>query len=221
MPDAAIGPTDQLLLHVVRAHPHVPDSIKARLATWQAQSRLSQAVLACLPHLPHEEIAHELLDRILASAVIESALHLVVRRGDGRHEDHGIVDRRVVTTAGVTYLCAAGKSIYDFNYHGLGSGSTAPAITDTALVTEFPSGDFSTGYRPAGTQSNTAVSGNEKYTSVATNTASAAITVAEIGQFSAVTAGTLWDRFVPAGTTALAIGDSLQTTIATTLNSGG
>jgi hypothetical protein len=176
--------------------------------------------MLALPSI-HEDLAHELLDRLLSCAVIESALHLIVHRADGKHEDLGVVDTRVVTTAGVTYLAnATTHALYDFNFHALGTGATAPAATDTALQTELTSGSFSTSYRPAGTQSNGASGANWKYTSVATNTASAAITPTELGLLTASAAGTLFDRFTFAGVP-LAIGDSLQDTITATLNSGG
>jgi hypothetical protein len=219
MPDSDLGMTDKLVMSVVRSHPLVSPDIKSRLSTWQAQSRLAAAVIATLPHLPND-LAHELLDRIMASAVIESALRLVTNHSDGHVTDHGVVDRRVVTTAGAIYLCASGHSLYDFNFHGLGTGATAPAVGDTTLGTEYTSGSFSTSYRATGAQSNTASGANEIYKSVATNTANTSVAPVELGLFSAASAGTLWDRFT-FSVVNLAAADSLSSTVSTTVNSGG
>jgi len=220
MTDSNLGMHDKLILSVVTNHPNVASSIKERIRSKVGYSNLFRSFLLALPSLP-EDLSHELLDRIMSCAVIESALHIMVHRVDGTHEDHGVVDTRVVTTAGVTYLAnLAGHALYDFNFHGLGTGTTAPAATDTALQTELTGASFSTSYRPSGTQSNAASGANWKYTSIATNTAAAAITPTELGLLTAASAGTLFDRFTFTGVP-LAIGDSLQSTVAATLNSGG
>lgn len=221
MSNSDMGMHDKLILHVVHNHPHIAGSIKDKiLGRSGGHSNLFRSFLLALPGLP-SDLAEELLDRLMSCAVIESALSLVVHRSNGQAEDRGVVDTRVVTTAGVTYLAnASGHSLYDFNFHGLGTGAVAPAAGDTALGAEIASGNFSTSYRPAGTQSNAAVSANWKYTSVATNTASAAIAPTEMGLFTAASAGTLLDRFT-FGAVNMASGDSLETTVAITLNSGG
>ena len=219
MAESSVGATDKLLISVVRNHPHVPSSVKDKLSTWQAKSRLAKAVIATLPHLP-PDLSHELLDRIMASAVIESALHLHLHRADGSQEPLGVVDTRVITTAGVVYLCGVGKPISDFNFHGLGTGTTAPAVGDTALGTEYAGTNFSTSYRASGTQSESASGNNEVYQTVATNTANTTIAPTELGVFTAASAGTLLDRFTFAVVN-LASGDSLSSTIQVTVNSGG
>jgi hypothetical protein len=122
----------------------------------------------------------------------------------------------LVTTSGIGILAAdfvsgAGTHISAFNYHDLGTGTTAAAISDTALVT--PAG-FT---RQAGTQSTPSAG---QYRSVATVTATGSAAIAEWGLFSAAIVGTLFDRrvFAPVN---LASGDSLQTTYTLTCVAGG
>lgn len=144
-------------------------------------------------------------------------LRATVRRADGSVEDLGVLSRRVVTTAGVNYMrddfnAATGSAdITNFNYHACGTGTTAEAIGDTALVTD------SGVARVAGTQSAPA---SKQYRSVATMSFTSTLAITEHGLFSASTAGTLWDRSVFTAINVVS-GDSIQFTYTLTINDGG
>lgn len=120
----------------------------------------------------------------------------------------------LVTNAGVNLMAAdwtnANATIKVMNYHDSGTGTTAAAITDTALQT-------ATGIaRVAGTQSNT----TNVYKSVATITYNATFNITEWGLFSAATTGTMWDHRV---FTAIPVvnGDQITFTYSLTVQSGG
>jgi hypothetical protein len=168
-----------------------------------------------------------LLDHISRTVVLESSLGAVILRGGKLNpfsiEDYGIVSRKVITTAGVNFLVDAWQGTVEpeiMKYHGIGTGSTAEAAGDTALVTESttalnPDSTRATGSLTEGASANI-------FRTVGTNTVDASVTVAEHGIFSqaATGGGTLWDRSLT-GSLALVSGDSLQTTYDCTCSAGG
>lgn len=217
----------------------LPTDLKARIDAYDPRSEMGRIVRDCLGHLP-VELAAELLDRISRALVIESALSVVVYRAcvacglphvgqfaarpqpwcSVAVEDHGVVSRKVITTAGVNFLVDAFQNTTEletFKYHGLGTATTAEAIGQTALTTELTTqytGDTrATGSTIEGASANI-------YRTVGTNTLDASAVVEEHGVFSAASAGTLWDRSLT-GTQTLASGDSLQTTYDCTCSAGG
>lgn len=153
---------------------------------------------------------------------ITSKLRAKVKRG-GEWTDYGVVSRRVVTTAGVTYLCAnwqgGAQDIKLFNFHGCGTGVTAEAIGDTTLVTESTTALNPDSTRATGTKTNPA--GNQLQT-VGTLTFDASAAVTEHGIFTqaATGGGTLWDRSLFSAIN-VSNGDSIQFTYVVTFNSGG
>lgn len=209
----------------------VPADLAALIARYSPRSELGKIVKACLGYLP-AELAAELIDRITSTVVVESSLSIVVfrpltdrgLRGPCRVEDHGIVSRKVVTTAGVNFIVDAFQNtteVENFKYHGLGTGSTAEASGDTALVTEL-----TTEYNPNSTRatgSTTEGASANIYRTVGTNTLDSGTPVLrEHGVFSASTAGTLLDRSVFAAITLDGtVGDSLQSTYDLTFSAGG
>jgi hypothetical protein len=144
-------------------------------------------------------------------------LHAVVTRANGDMIDLGCLGRRVVTTAGVNYMrddfaAAAGAAdITNFKFHACGTGTTAEAIGDTALVTD------SGVARVTGTQDNSVA---KQYKSVATMSFTSSLAITEHGLFSASSAGTLWDRTVFAAIN-VQNGDSIQFTYILTITDGG
>jgi hypothetical protein len=146
----------------------------------------------------------------------ESRLDAIVTRADGQIVRLGCIARRVVTTAGVNYMrddfaAAAGSAdISNFKYHGIGTGTNAEAIADTALQTEVET-------RGTGTQ---VASASKTYQSVATVNITGNRAITEHGIFSASTTGTLFDRSVFAAIN-LVTGDSIQFTYTLTINDGG
>lgn len=135
----------------------------------------------------------------------------------------GLSSLEVVTTAGVNFLqtCFLGTAEPEIiKFHALGTGSTAEAIGDTLLVTEWTSAEYAaraTGSLTTGASANV-------FRTIGTNTKLNAGTsnVTEHGLFTSATIGavTLWDRSLT-GTFALSQNDALQTQYDLTLSAGG
>jgi len=187
-----------------------------------ARSRLGRAVFLAHGYLP-KDLAEELMDALASALWIESELRLaVLRRGSGRSEYLGVVSRKVITDAGVAAVVNAFRNTFElelFNYHALGTGSTAEAAAQTTLVTELTTQYSTDNVRPTGAQ--TAPTANQ-YQSVATITVDAAVNITEHALMSqaAVPGGTMWDRSVFAAL-ALNSGDSIIATYIATVTSGG
>ncbi len=119
-------------------------------------------------------------------------------------EDLGVVCVQKITTAFrdalVDSLQGAFANWGNFKYHGCGTGTTAEANTQTALVTEV-------GSRATGTQIEGATS--DIYKSVGTVTPGGTYAITEHGLFSAATTGTMMDRSVFSAINVVAA-DSIQ-----------
>lgn len=149
-------------------------------------------------------------------------LWLSVIRADGQVTGLGLASLRVVTTAGVNFIVDAFQNtteLENMKFHGIGTGNTAEAAADTALVTESttalnPDSTRATGSTTEGASANI-------YRTVGTLTADASIAAVEHGIFSqaATGGGTLLDRSV-FSTVNLASGDSLQATYDLTFTAG-
>lgn len=136
----------------------------------------------------------------------------------------GLMSLRVVTTAGVNRIVdgfqASSTDLSLWKFHGFGTGTTAEAIGDTALVTELTTEYVTDNTRPTGSQTEGAAN---VYRTVATLAPDGAgtLNVAEHGIFTATTAGTLLDRSVFTAVALTRSQDSLQVTYDLTVNSGG
>lgn len=135
---------------------------------------------------------------------------------------YGLASLRVVTTAGVGYIVDAFQNsveLENMKYHGFGSGTTAEATSDTALVTEFTTEYATDNTRPTGTQTE---NGANVYETVATLDPDSAVTVAEHGIFSqaATGGGVLLDRSKFTGISVAASGETLQATYDFTVTAG-
>lgn len=148
--------------------------------------------------------------KFYAGIGIRSELRMTITRANGLVEDYGVVSRRVITDAGVAVLVATGQKIWDFNFHDCGTGNTAAAVTDVALVTPYG------GARAVGSQS----SATNTYTTVGVITFTGALSIKEHGIFNAAASVTLLDRTVHT-TQAVASGDTITYTYVLTLPSGG
>lgn len=146
----------------------------------------------------------------------------------GRWTVFGLASLRAVTTAARDEVVdefdaatAAGFDLTTFNYHGIGTGATAAADTDTALQTELTT-EYTGNVRATGTQSQPT---SPVYQTLATNTLDSgtpAITEHGVLTQAATGGGTLLDRHTFAainldGTA----GDALQSTYQLTIASGG
>lgn len=137
--------------------------------------------------------------------------------------NYGLGSTRVVTTVGVGFVVDAFQNsveLENMKYHGLGTGGTAEAAGDTALVTEL-----TTEYNPNSTRatgSTTEGASANIYRTIGTNTVDASAAVTEHGVFSqaATGGGVLFDRSL-FSVINLANGDSLQTTYDATFSAGG
>lgn len=141
----------------------------------------------------------------------------------GKIIDYGIASLRVVTTVGVGFIVDAFQNLVEvenMKFHGLGTGTNAEAVGDTALQTELTT-EYTGNVRATGTTTEGA-SGNI-YRTVGTNTLdSGTPAVTEHGIFSASSAGVLLDRSVFSAINLVgANGDGLQTTYDLTFSSGG
>lgn len=139
-----------------------------------------------------------------------------------RKVDLGLISGRVVTTAGVNFIRDAflnTTELENMKFHGMGTGSTAEATSDTALVTELTTQYVADNTRPTGTL----VSGGTGiFQTVATVTVDASVAITEHGIFSqaATGGGTLLDRSVFAVVN-LASTEAIQFTYNLTMPAGG
>lgn len=151
-------------------------------------------------------------------------LSVTVFRGAGGIEEYGIVSCRVVTDAGVAYIVDAFQNSVELEnekYHGYGTGTTAEAAGDTALVTELTTQYATDNTRPTGTTTEGATA--NIYRTVATLDPDADVAITEHGVFSQASnaGGTLLDRSkFSAINLSGAGGDTLQSTYDLTFTSG-
>jgi hypothetical protein len=204
------------------------DDLKRRLRAYSPKTEMGRVVREAFAFLP-PELAGELLDQITRVVVLESSLHCVIFKEDGRvlvspdiGHGPGVTSRKVITDAGVAYLVDAWQNTVEMEtmkYHGIGTGSTAEGASQTALVTESTTALNPDSTRATGT---TTEASAPVFRSVGTNTVDATTAVAEHGIFSqaATGGGVMWDRSLT-GTQNLSSGDSLQTTYDCTVSSGG
>jgi hypothetical protein len=92
------------------------------------------------------------------------------------------------------------------SHGGFGTGATAPAKADTALVTEVDTPRASTSVSVTGSGA------TAKYQAIWTNTATTTRAIQEAGLFSASTAGTMFTRHTFT-TINLAVNDAIQFTL--------
>jgi len=106
-------------------------------------------------------------------------------------EELGLICTKVVTDAGVQYLVDSFQGLgplpANFKYHASGTGTTAEAAAQTALVTEVAS--RATGTQLEGASANI-------YRTVGSITYSGTFAITEHGVFSAASVGTMLDRSV-------------------------
>jgi hypothetical protein len=161
------------------------------------------------------------LTAITGIPTITSELAVQVIRRDGRRINYGVVSRRVVTNNGVAYIVDAWQNsveLENMKYHGCGTGTTAEAAGDSALVTESTTALNPDSTRATGTQTELATH-QLTSTGVVTFDNSAAIT--EHGLFSqaATGGGVLFDRSVFSAIN-VASGDSISFAYTVSFSSG-
>lgn len=162
------------------------------------------------------------LARAFGVATIHGKLTLQVNRGGVVH-DLGIGGYRVVTDVGVAFIVDAfqnTKELENLKYHAFGTGTTAEAANQTALVTELTTEYATDNTRPTGTTAEGATA--NIYQTVASLDPDSAVAITEHGIFdqAANSGGTLLDRTKFAAINLAATGDTLQATYELTLTSG-
>lgn len=160
-------------------------------------------------------VVGHLYSRLFGAPVLLGKLRAVLVREDGSTINYGVVGWRVVTTVYVNLLVDELQSSQaahsTFLYHDSGTGTTAEAAGDSALVTKVETG------RATGTQTEGASA--NIYRSVGTISYTATRAVTEHGLFSASTAGSLMDRTVFSAINVVN-GDSIQFTYELTATAG-
>lgn len=135
--------------------------------------------------------------RITGIPTITSSLRMLVKKvGNDGWIDYGIVSRRVVTTVGSAYIVDAWQNIVELEnmkYHGCGTGGTAEAVGDTALITELTTALNPDSTRATGVQTESA---SNQLVSTATVTFDGSAAITEHGLFSqaATGGGVMFDR---------------------------
>lgn len=150
---------------------------------------------------------------------------LYLRKFDARENvwhDLGLASLRVVTDTGVAFLVDAFQNLVELEnmkFHGTGTGTTAEAQTQSALVTEATTSLNPDSTRATGTTTETSAN---IYQTVATNTYDATVAITEHGIFSqaATGGGVMLDRSVFSAVN-LVSGDSLQTDYRLTIAANG
>jgi hypothetical protein len=138
----------------------------------------------------------------------------------------GLASMRVVTDAGVGFIVDAFQNLTEvetMRFHGLGTGTTAEAASQTALVTEFTTQYATDNTRPTGTLTEGA--GANVFRTVATFSpdSGGTLAVTEHGIFSqaATGGGVMLDRSVFSAVNLVAGSDSITATYDLTMPSGG
>jgi len=112
----------------------------------------------------------------------------------GNQTPFGLASLRVVTTVGAGYLVDSLQNLVEpdnMRFHGYGTGGTAEAVGDTALVTELTTQYAIDNTRPTGSQTEAS---QTVFRTVATLDPDADVAITEHGIFSAASAGVLLDR---------------------------
>lgn len=143
---------------------------------------------------------------------------------NGVVHDLGVASYRVVTDSGVAFIVDAmhaSATIANLKFHGFGTGTTAEASSQTALVTELTTQYATDNTRPTGSQGEGASANIYSTAATLTPDADCAITEHSVFDQAANSGGTMLDRskFTSVGLVA-ATSDSLAATYQFTITSG-
>jgi hypothetical protein len=220
---SSLAPAGRLSARLVRARTftHPLQAIVAGLPWFGQTAEEARYRLRNLPHLLRGAF-RLVMAWVCGIPHFYGTVQARVLRADGTILDLGVISLRVVTTAGVNFLVDALQGIVEpeiLKYHGVGTGATAEASADTALVTESttalnPDSTRATGSLAEGGSANV-------FRSVGTVTFDNSAAITEHGLFSqaATGGGTLLDRSVFSAINVIAL-DSIQFTYDLTLTPG-
>jgi hypothetical protein len=161
-----------------------------------------------------------LIAEIFRIRTVYGVVYAKVIKANGEIVNLGCISMRVVTDTGVGFIVDAFQNLVELEnmkFHGFGTGTTAEAASQTALVTELTTQYATDNTRPTG--STTEGASANIYRTVGTLSPDASVAITEHGIFSATSAGVLLDRSVFSAIN-LVSGDSLQVTYDMTYTSG-
>lgn len=143
---------------------------------------------------------------------------------DGDVTDLGLVSCRVVTDTGVGFIVDAFQNLTELEnmkYHALGTGTTAEAASQTALVTELTTQYSTSNTRPTGTTGEKSGDSKTYETSATITIASSSVAATEHAIMSQASnaGGVMLDRSLFSAVN-LNVGESLQATYQLTFPSG-
>ena len=169
----------------------VKDTLWQRFKSWYLARRIRKGKLPRGRVMNSKEVQSAIQDSLRGCMTeIWGILSARVIRIGEKPLDLGVISVKKVTTAFRDYIVdslqnSTTSPLSNFKYHACGTGTTAEANTQTALVTEV-------GSRQSGTQIEGATA--NIYKTVATITPGGTYAITEHGIFSANSAGTLMDR---------------------------
>lgn len=136
------------------------------------------------------------LTKLTGIPTITSQVSARLIKANGERIDYGVLSRRVVTNNGVAFIVDAWQNtveLENMKYHGCGTGTTAEATGDSALVAESTTALNPDSTRATGTQTEPAT---HQLTSTGLVTFDASAAITEHGLFSqaATGGGVLFDR---------------------------
>jgi hypothetical protein len=227
--EGSTTPTGSLGLQVIRGWPARPatirDVIEYGLPNRAEPDVVNEWRLRNTRHL-WRGVRQVVTARALKAPLLYGQLWLRVFRGDGTIENLGLASLRVVTDTGVGYIVDAFQNLVEpenMKFHGFGTGGTAEAASQTALVTEETTQYATDNTRPTGTTVEGASA--NIYRTVATYSPDSGATraITEHGIFSqaATGGGVMLDRTLFSVVNLVAAADSLQATYELTFPSGG
>lgn len=204
-------PARELTLAEVIHHGLPQKGLDDRVNTWRLRN---------IPNLARG-VRRVMAARAVRVSNFYGSLYLKHLRVGGDTLDLGLASMRVVTNAGVGFIVDAFQDLAELEtmkYHGIGTGATAEAASNTALVAEATTALNPDSTRATGSTTEAAAN---IYRTVATITVDGSVAATEHGVFSAasVGSGVLLDRSV-FSVVNLAAGDSLQTTYDLTVAAG-
>jgi hypothetical protein len=221
---STLSPTGTLSHRVIRGHQHRQVGRDAAVVkapwTWKLRNLpflMAGGICVLLAHLFTVVTGFPVMYGTLRAMKFDGNLGIWV--------DYGVVGYKVVTTAGVGYIVDAFQNsveLEDMKYHGYGTGTTAEASGDTALVTELTTQYATDNVRPTGTTTEGASANIYRTVATLSPNAGGTIAITEHGVFSqaATGGGVLLDRTVFSAINLVASSDSLQTTYELTLTAG-
>lgn len=192
------------------------------IAKWQAKNWLRYRWQE-IPLLIFLFLHWAILKRIMPGLTIVTGKWTLVKY-DGLTKqwiNYGCVGRHLTTTAGKQFVAACFDStnvITAFKYMGFGSGSTAAAVGDTALQTEYTTQYATDNVRPTGSQGHSAATYITTATFAPDSGGTLAVTESGVFQQASNAGGTLLDHQVFSAVNLVAAnGDTLAPTFTLTI----